>query len=413
LIGIACLGWIGAFAHGAARDEASPAWGRLPDRTPSLESVSDQVKARACLLVHARTGEVFFARNTKERHPPASTVKVMTALVVYESAGLKGSFDIISSDQAEPSNVPLIPGETVRIYDLVRSVIMGSDNDSAKAIGRYAGGGSLDRFIEMMNEKAVALGCARTHFKNPNGLPAEGQYTCCEDLLKIFQGFLRYPELREFARSKGFALKTKRGEQFVKNHNKLLGVYPGMDAAKTGWTYASRHTYAASIIRNGQELHLIILNSPNKWIDSQVLLNYAFGVLRDRELSGETTTIARHSPAPSPREVPTARAVPADEAKTVLASVPVSQPKAGPSIKVQGQGDTEPEISIMGVEPPVAASSPKSGRGPQEYTIQKGDNLYQISQRFNCTVESIMAANKDISDPTKILPGQTIQIPGD
>jgi D-alanyl-D-alanine carboxypeptidase len=74
----------------------------------------------------------------------------------------------------------------------------------------------------------------------------------------------------------GFYLQTRSGRRYMKNHNLLLGRYPGMGPAKTGWTRSSRHTYAASATRQGRELHLIILNSPNKWTDASELLDFGF-----------------------------------------------------------------------------------------------------------------------------------------
>jgi D-alanyl-D-alanine carboxypeptidase (penicillin-binding protein 5/6) len=244
----------------------------------SYEQVVDGVKAKSCLLVDAGTGNVLFARQPHTRHPPASTVKLMTALLVYQRTGLQGEATVVAADtKVEPSHVPLRVGESVSVREMTRTLLVGSDNDSALFLGRQASG-SWPEFVNMMNDYARRLGCTNTVFKNPNGLPAEGQYTTCFDMLKIFNQTLRVPELRKMLTTKGFTLKTEVGSQWVKNHNKLLGRYEGMGPAKTGWTFASRHTYAAAAERDGRELRLIILNSPNKWVDARLLFDYGFSL---------------------------------------------------------------------------------------------------------------------------------------
>ncbi|MEO0453177.1 MAG: LysM peptidoglycan-binding domain-containing protein [Verrucomicrobiota bacterium] len=245
---------------------------------PSYEQVVSGVKAKSFLLVDANTGNVLFSRQPHIARPPASTVKLMTSLLVYEKTGLEGSGTVIAADtKVEPSHVPLRVGETVSVREMTRTLLVGSDNDSALFLGRMASG-SWPEFVKLMNERARQLGCMNTIFKNPNGLPAEGQVITCFDLIKIFRAVLKVPELKQMLKTKGFTLKTKIGSQWVKNHNKLLGSYEGMGPAKTGWTYASRHTYAASASRDGRELHLIILNSPNKWVDARLLFDYGFSL---------------------------------------------------------------------------------------------------------------------------------------
>jgi D-alanyl-D-alanine carboxypeptidase len=144
------------------------------------------------------------------------------------------------------------------------------------ALARYASGGESSRFIGLMNQKARLLGCARTNFKNPNGLPAHGHLTTALDLLRIFQAAISVPEIRSICTTERCVLATAAKRQILENHNKLLGRYDGMGPAKTGWTASSRHTYAASCTRNGRELQIIILNSPDKWRDATALFNYGF-----------------------------------------------------------------------------------------------------------------------------------------
>ena len=269
-------------------------------RPHAPNSNPDEIKAVAALLVDAHTGKVLYARNADEHLLPASTTKLMTALIVYEKIGLRGSVTITDDDtHVEPSSIPLIPGETVSVNNLFHALLIESANDSALALGRYVAG-STAAFVQMMNERALAMGCFNTHFYNPNGLPAPTgtHYTSCSDLMRIFRAVLAHPELREICRTKEFRLVTAAKTQILHNHNRLLGYYPGMDAAKTGWTVASRHTYAASVIRGKQELLLTLLDSPNKWADAQILFNYGLS-----EDAGQGTATVPGA-APSGRENP-------------------------------------------------------------------------------------------------------------
>lgn len=271
----------------------------------SRSQLDRSVNAKAVLLTDARTGTVLYSRRADVPYPPASTVKLMTALLVWERTRLRGNIKVERSDTlVEPSHVPLRVGEVVSVYDMTRTLLVGSDNDSAMALGRHVSG-SHEAFLKLMNRRAQSLGCKNTIFKTPNGLPASGQVTTCRDMMKIFNAVLEVPELKKMCTTRGFTLKTAVGSQWVKNHNRLLGKYTGMGPAKTGWTYASRHTYAASVTRNGRELRLTLLNSANKWTDAKLLFDYGFAQLPDlknqpvvalktqQESSGEVHRIKR------------------------------------------------------------------------------------------------------------------------
>jgi D-alanyl-D-alanine carboxypeptidase (penicillin-binding protein 5/6) len=248
-------------------------------RTDARMLPDQNVLARSALLVDAASGRVLFQRNPTEPLPPASTLKLLTALLVYERTQLKGEVVVQRADTlVEPSRIPLRPGETVPVKTLVQSLLIGSDNDSALALARYTGG-TVDKFVALMNARARELGCNASVFKTPNGLPAPGQVTTACDLLRIFQAAIAVPELRDICRTPILKLRTAVGLQTLRNHNKLLGVYPGMGPAKTGWTFRSKHTYAASAARDGHELHLILLDSANSWADARTLFDFGFGQL--------------------------------------------------------------------------------------------------------------------------------------
>jgi len=248
-------------------------YGPHPRLTPP-----DAILARAALLLDARTGEILYQRNPDERLLPASTTKLMTALIVYEKlGGMHGAVTISEDDRAEPSNIPVVPGETISVNTLFHALLIESANDSARALGRYVAG-STPAFVQMMNERALAMGCFNTHFNNPNGLPAPSgtHYTCCADLMKIFQRVIAYPDLARIMSTREYVIDTASGRHILRNHNRLLGIYPGMGPAKTGWTEAARHTYACAVTQGGRTILLTLLDSPDKWRDAQILFNWGF-----------------------------------------------------------------------------------------------------------------------------------------
>jgi D-alanyl-D-alanine carboxypeptidase len=275
----------------------------------------DEIKAQGALLVEGRTGQVLYARNPDERLLPASTTKLMTALIVYQKIGLNGSVRIVEDDtRVEPSSVPLIPGEVVSVNKLFHALLIESANDSARALGRYVAGSS-EAFVDMMNQRALSMGLFNTHFFNPNGLPAPAgtHYTSCADLMHIFRAVIAYPELRQICSTKEYVLHTEARTQVLRNHNLLLGIYPGMGPAKTGWTEASKHTYAASVTRDGRELLLTLLDTPNKWKDAKILFDWGFS---------QPPSVAA-APGEPTFAAPNVRAAPAGTSTTVSLQPPI------------------------------------------------------------------------------------------
>jgi len=289
--------WLGLFCWTAPATAQSKSGFLFKDyAAKSKLPPPDEIKAVGALLVDGKTGEVLYARNPDKHLLPASTTKLMTALIVYEKVGLNGNVTITEDDtKVEPSSVPLIPGETVSVDKLFHALLIESANDSARALGRHVAG-STEAFIDMMNERALAMGCFNTHFANPNGLPAPTgtHYTSCADLMRIFRAVIAHPELREICSTKEYTIVTESGRHTFRNHNRLLGFYPGMGPAKTGWTIASRHTYAAAVKRDGREILLTLLDSPDKWTDAQILFNWGFAQPAPQPAANAI------SPAPAP-----------------------------------------------------------------------------------------------------------------
>lgn len=333
-----------------------------PSKPPTLAQVQSELLAKAALLVDPLTGDVLFARNIDAPYPPASTVKLMTAVVAYQKNRGQGMITIAPEDtRVEPSTVPLRAGETLPISELYRSIIIGSDNDSAMALAR-ASSGSVSQFVADMNAEAAKLGMTETRFGNPHGLPGTSQRTTARDLMKLFNYFLSIPSFRQMAQTQTYNLRTAIGVQRMRNHNKLLGSYPGMGPAKTGWTYEARHTFAAAATREGRELRLTLLKSANKWKDTRLLFDYGFANL---------------NPAPAPK---------------------LSPAPSGPAL------NQDPTASAPGADEILIQSEPLI------YTVRRGDSLTTIAKRYGVGVEDVLLFNP-MDDPDLLVPGQTLRIP--
>ncbi len=243
-------------------------------------SLDSRVQAGSVLLWDEGSKKPIFQRDIHALHPPASTTKLMTALLVYEKTRLAGEITIRPDDLGLPGEVPtvrLLPGDRFTTSDLVRALLINSSNEAALALARTVSG-SVGAFVLEMNSRAKELGCERTHFVNPNGMSEPGHLTCASDLLRIFEAVLAIEELRAICSTESFSLLTVDGKpvQYLMNTNRLLGPYPGMGPAKTGYTREARHTYAALCHRGERTVALILLDSPNKWRDSVALFDYAF-----------------------------------------------------------------------------------------------------------------------------------------
>ena len=265
------------------------------NQSPTIE---DLVQAQSALLVDAQTGRVLFSRAPDQLHQPASTIKLLTALLVAEETGMQGTVKVnyrkISISTPGASMAYLRDGSIHSVRDLTRVMLVRSFNDVASILAVHVAGSEAE-FVRKMQQRARELGANSTVVRNPHGLPDPQQLTTARDLLKIFRAVLAHPTLRAFCTEPFATIDTINGRITVSNTNKLLGTFPGMGPAKTGYTRSSRHTYAASATRNGRELLLVLLNSPNKWTDARALFEYGFALLE-----GKKPTLAQSTSAPPP-----------------------------------------------------------------------------------------------------------------
>ena len=237
------------------------------------------IPARAAYLLDTSTGEVLYEKNADEELPMASTTKIMTAIVVLEHASLTES--AVVSERASStgeSSAWLEKGEVLTVDQLLHALMVQSANDSAIALAEHVAG-SVEAFVEMMNEKCTELGAFHTRFANPHGLDQSGHYTTARDLALISSYAMRNPVFRELVVADGYQIPWP-GHPYprvLENHNKFLKLYPYANGIKTGYTDGAGKCLVASATRDGRELISVILNGGESYWDQTIqLMNYGY-----------------------------------------------------------------------------------------------------------------------------------------
>ena len=255
-------------------DELKP-----PQRSVSASVQAPSVSAEGAVLIEGSSGRVLYEKNPGKRLYPASTTKIMTALVTLETLdelGLGPDSKVIIPVEAagvEGSSLYLKAGEKLSLEELLYGLMLQSGNDSAEAIAICVGG-SREAFVEKMNRKAEQLGCNGTHFVNPSGLFDEDHYTTAGDLAVIASEAMKRKDFREIVGAKKWA-SEETDRSFV-NKNKTVFNYEGGNGVKIGFTKKSGRTLVASAEREGRELIAVVLRDGNWFNDAYSLMDYGF-----------------------------------------------------------------------------------------------------------------------------------------
>lgn len=214
----------------------------------------------------------------KESHKtlyPASTTKIMTALLVRELYDLG---EVIEVPEATYSGslMKLEPGERITVKNLLYGLLIASGNDSAEVFANHYPQGR-DGFISLMNERAQALGLRNTRFENPSGLPSANHVSSAWDLGQLAAIAMRDETLRSIVKVQEATVFGEKGEKHIlKTTNKLLGVVPGLDGVKTGYTDEAGEVLVSSVTRNGHQVVIVLLKSQDRFAETKSLVNWVF-----------------------------------------------------------------------------------------------------------------------------------------
>lgn len=246
-----------------------------------------KLEAKSAILLDAITGEILFEKNIHEKLPPASITKIMVLLIAMEdldSGKIKLDDKVQVSSNAERmggSQVYLEAGETQILDDLLKAVCLRSANDAAVALAEHISG-SIDVFVQRMNDRAKELGMTNTHFKNATGLPDPEHLTTAYDISLMSRELLKHPKIHDWLTIYMTDIKVGKNKdvtQTLVNTNKLIRDYQGANGLKTGLTNDAGHCLAASAKRGNLSLISVVLGGPtsnSRFSESKKLLDFGF-----------------------------------------------------------------------------------------------------------------------------------------
>jgi serine-type D-Ala-D-Ala carboxypeptidase (penicillin-binding protein 5/6) len=248
-----------------------------PEKAPTPIGQEPDVIAESAAVIDSFSGEFLYLKNENAIQYPASSTKILTALLVIESGNLDKPVTVdISDTMVEPTKLDLKPGEQYTRRQLLYGMMLKSANDVAMALARD-NAGSVEAFADKMNHRAEELGATSSHFVNPNGLHDPTHYTTAHDLALIARAAMQQPFFRQIVATIYYTWKSPSGTvSILRNHNRLLRHYVGCNGLKTGYTYPAQQVLVSSALRDGHEVISVVLHTdkPGIWEDSKALLTY-------------------------------------------------------------------------------------------------------------------------------------------
>jgi serine-type D-Ala-D-Ala carboxypeptidase (penicillin-binding protein 5/6) len=236
------------------------------------------ITGQAAVLMETRTGKILWERNKHLSLAPASTTKILTALLVIERTKPSDVVTVpIEATAATGGTAHLRAGERLSVEQLLYGMLLGSANDAAIALANHASG-SVARFVNLMNKKAQSLGAVRSSFRNPTGLPQKGHVTTAYDLAVIARAALANPGLRKIVAARTYLWRSAQWQGEMKNSNVLLETYEGAIGVKTGQTREAGFCLVAAAARGDDSFIAVVLKSTEQsgWQDARNILDYGF-----------------------------------------------------------------------------------------------------------------------------------------
>ena len=275
-------GWIDTTA---VEPSGVPPWIDPPASTAGLpaapqrtgEAPPPDTTAYHIAIIDDASGQLIYGEQPSTEVPQASTTKIATTIVALErTTDLSQRINVTVSASAMvardgSSTMGIEPGRTVSLSTLLHGMMLPSGNDAAEQVA-VSLGGTREQYVEWMNEEAAALGLKDTHFINPSGMDAAGHYSSAYDMAMLARYAMHNATFRELA-----AATTYSGDGFkMSNLNRLLGVYPGADGVKIGFTDAAQKTIVASAVRDGHRVFVSLMRSEDLPGDCTALFNWVW-----------------------------------------------------------------------------------------------------------------------------------------
>ena len=267
-----------------------------PVRAQEIWPKGPRVESKSAVLMEVNTGTILYEKKSHEKHYPASITKIMTSLLAIENCDMDEevvfSADAVFKNEGDTSNIGRDLGEVLTVEQCLYAVMLESANECAYALAEHVGqkmGGDYRTFIDMMNDRAKALGCENTHFNNSNGLPDEDHWVSAYDMALISIEAYKNEEFRKITGSTSYSIPiTNKCEEvhYGHNHHKMLYPFRGdtsqlyeyCTGGKTGYTSAANSTLVTYAEKDGLTLVCVVMDadSPAHYTDTRKLFDYGF-----------------------------------------------------------------------------------------------------------------------------------------
>jgi len=296
----------------------------LSSAAPSAAALEDpSLVAKQVVLVDLDTGRVLYSKNAEAQVSPASLTKIMTGLLAVEAVErgehtweemVTAGADCRQGMDESSSTAGIMPGETLSYKDLVYCAMLPSANEACNILGTCISG-SISAFVDLMNQRAAELGCVNTHFKNPNGLTADGHYSTAYDMYLMTKEAISHPDFMEICNTINYTVPATNmsGERKLANSNALISensiyntdgnyyLYEGAAGVKTGYTRAAGYCLISTAQRNGIRVLAVVMGSTGvlnsersdygNFEDSVDLYNWVFDNFSYREVVSSAATV--------------------------------------------------------------------------------------------------------------------------
>lgn len=289
---------IGAQPASAANYDA--ALSNLVDGWPQMGDINEETG----YLIDADNHGVMYSLNANTMRYPASTTKIMTALLTIENCSLDDTITMTSTGTqmavGGSTNAGTVDGEQFTVEQALSMLMLKSANDIANQLAEHVGG-SMEGFVDMMNARAAEIGCKDTHFNNPSGMPDSEHYTTAHDMALIMSECIKNETFLRIAGASSCTIPatnmTSTDRVYV-NHNKLLVkdsefYYEYCIAGKTGYTDAAWRTYVGAAKKDDRTLICVLMRGPDKtdFLDAAKLFEYGFNEFEKRKITGGSVNL--------------------------------------------------------------------------------------------------------------------------
>jgi D-alanyl-D-alanine carboxypeptidase len=234
------------------------------------------ISAQGALAVDLDSGINLYEKNPDVKLLPASTTKIVTALIALDSYPLD-QIITVGKIKVDGQKMGLFQGERITVENLLYGLLVFSANDAAEALANSYPGG-YEEFVAAMNIKAKDLSMINSNFQNPVGLDGASQITTAKDLIRVSEVAMRNPIFAKIVGTKTVSFSDVTGKiaYKLKNINELLGDVPGVMGVKTGWTENARENLVTYIERDGHKIMIAVLGSQDRFGETKELINWIY-----------------------------------------------------------------------------------------------------------------------------------------